>query len=71
MMIGRLRPGVSLKAATDEANVIGSALRPARPANAPALTVPRFEAQSLKDRMSERAVIRPPALIDLRGRSLH
>jgi predicted permease len=50
-MIGRLNPGVSLKAAIDEANVIGSAIRPPRPADAPPLTVPRFDVQILKDRM--------------------
>ena len=48
-LIGRLRDGVSLSAAMDEANVIGTALRPARPANAPPLPVPRFEVQGLKD----------------------
>ena len=50
-LIGRVRPGVSMTAATDEANAIGSAIRPPRPANAPALTVPRFEVQGLKERM--------------------
>jgi putative ABC transport system permease protein len=49
--IGRLRPGVSAAAANEEANVIGSAIRPPRPANAPVLTVPRFEVQGLKERM--------------------
>jgi putative ABC transport system permease protein len=48
-LIGRLRPGVSLQAATDEANVIGSAIRPSRRADAPPLNGPRFEAQGLKD----------------------
>ena len=33
-----------------EANVIGSAIARRRRADAPALTVPRFEVQSLKDR---------------------
>jgi predicted permease len=49
--IGRLRRGVSLQVASDEANVIGSAIRPPRPANAPPLTVPRFEVQNLKDQI--------------------
>jgi putative ABC transport system permease protein len=50
-LIGRLRSGVSLQGAIDEANVIGSAIRPAPPADAPPLTVPRFEAQTLKDQV--------------------
>ena len=50
-MIGRLRPGVSFSAALEEANGIGSAIRPPRPADAPALTVPRFGVQSVKDRL--------------------
>jgi predicted permease len=49
-MIGRLRPDIGPTAALDEANIIGRAIRPA-PTNAPALTVPRFELQGLKDRM--------------------
>src|SRR5436309_8157285 len=49
-LIGRLRSGVSLTAALHEANVIGTAIRPPRPASAPALTVPRFEVQGVKDR---------------------
>jgi hypothetical protein len=36
-LIAHLRPGVSLPVAADEANVIGSAIRPPRPANAPRL----------------------------------
>jgi len=52
-MIGRLKPGVSLQDAIDEANVIGSAVRPPRPADAPPLPVPRFDVQRLKDRMVE------------------
>ena len=50
-LIGRLGPGVSMKAAMDEANVIGTAIRPPRAANLPALTVPRFEVQGLKDQI--------------------
>jgi predicted permease len=49
-LIGRLRSGVSLPEASDEANAIGSAIRP-RPANTSTLTVPRFEVQILKDRL--------------------
>jgi putative ABC transport system permease protein len=48
-LIGRLRTGVSLSAAMDEAHVIGTAIRPPRPADAPPLPVPRFEVQRLKD----------------------
>jgi predicted permease len=48
-LIARLRSGIALGAAMDEANVIGTALRPPRPANAPPLPVPRFEVQRLKD----------------------
>jgi len=47
-MIGRLHDGVSLTAASAEANMIGAAVRPPRPASAPPLTRPRFEAQNLK-----------------------
>ena len=53
MMIGRLRPGVALAAASEEADRIGSAVRPARPPSAPPLTRPRFEALSLKDGIVE------------------
>ena len=49
-LFGRLRPGVSLTAALEEANVVGSAIVPA-PANAPALNVPRFEVRGVKERM--------------------
>ena len=48
-LVGRLRDGVSVLAASQEADRIGSAVRPPRPASAPALTRPRFEAQNLKD----------------------
>jgi putative ABC transport system permease protein len=48
-MIGRLRDGVSVTAASEEANRIGTAVRPPRPASAPPLTKARFEAQNLKD----------------------
>jgi putative ABC transport system permease protein len=49
-MIARLAPGVSLQAATEEATLMGTAIRPPWPANTTPLTVPRFEAQSLKER---------------------
>jgi putative ABC transport system permease protein len=48
--VARLAQGVSLQAATEEATLMGSAIRPPWPADAPRLTVPRFEVQSLKDR---------------------
>ena len=50
-LIGRLREGVSQAAAMEEANVIGTALRPPPPADAPPLTIPRFEVQRLKDQI--------------------
>jgi putative ABC transport system permease protein len=46
-MIGRLRDGVSVAAASEEANAIGDAVRPPRPPSAPPLTMPRFEARVL------------------------
>jgi putative ABC transport system permease protein len=46
-VIGRLRDGVSVAAASEEANAIGSGLRPPRPASAPPLTGPRFDARPL------------------------
>jgi predicted permease len=49
----RLRDGVSLAAAEDEANVIGNALRPPRPATEPPLTKPRFALLSLHDQIVE------------------
>ena len=48
-LVGRLRDGVSVLAASEEADRIGSAVRPPRPVSAPPLTRPRFEAQNLKD----------------------
>ena len=45
----RLRPGVSLTAASAEAHVIGTTVRPPRPSSAPPLTKARFEARGLKD----------------------
>lgn len=52
-MFGRLRANVSLAAANSEAITIGSAVRPPRPADAPPLTMPRFEVASMKDRQVE------------------
>lgn len=46
---GRLRDGVSLVDANQEANLIGNAVRPARPAGDPPLTQPRFLVEPLKD----------------------
>ena len=48
-LIGRLRDDVTLAAASEEANALGSAIRPPRSAAAPPLTGPRFVAESLKD----------------------
>jgi putative ABC transport system permease protein len=50
-MIGRLGPGVTLNAAIEEANLLGSAVRPPRAADAPPLKVARFDVQGLKDRL--------------------
>lgn len=48
-MIARLAPDASLPAAIEEANLIGGSMRPAWPADAPALPGPRFEVHRLKD----------------------
>jgi putative ABC transport system permease protein len=48
-LVGRRRDGVSVLAASQEADRLGSAVRPPRPVSAPPLTRPRFEAQNLKD----------------------
>jgi predicted permease len=50
-VIGRVRPGVAMTAAVDEANVVGSALRPPLSVSGTALNVRRFEMQSVKDRL--------------------
>ena len=47
---GRLRPGVSLAQADAEANTIGNAVRPVRPASEPPLTLPRFRVEPFKER---------------------
>jgi predicted permease len=47
--VARLAPGVSLNAAIEEANAIGSGMRGPWPANAPPLTAPRFQLDGLKD----------------------
>ena len=49
-MIARLAPGVSVQAATDEAMVMGSAIREPWPAAATPPAGPRFEVQGLKER---------------------
>jgi predicted permease len=49
----RLRDGVSLAAAEDEANAIGNAIRPPRPATEPPLTKPRFALAALQDEIVE------------------
>jgi putative ABC transport system permease protein len=51
-LFGPLRPGVSITAALEEANVIGPAIVPP-PASASALTVARFDVRSVKERMVE------------------
>jgi putative ABC transport system permease protein len=48
-LVGRLRDGVSLAAAAQEANAIGTAVRPPRPATAPPLRGARFEARRMSD----------------------
>jgi predicted permease len=50
-MIGRLQVGLSITAATEEANRLGSAVRPPQPAGARRLTVTRFEVQNVKDQI--------------------
>ena len=49
----RMRDGVTLAAAQEEANMIGNAVRPPRPNDAPALTMPRFRISSVKDDLVE------------------
>ena len=50
-MIARLADGVTIDAATQEANDIGGAIRPPRPANAPALPGLRFELVGMKEEL--------------------
>ena len=49
--IARLAPDVSIEAATQEANAMGTAMRPVWPANKMPPSGPRFEYQSLKERL--------------------
>ena len=49
--IARLASGISIDAATQEANAMGTAMRPAWPANKVPPSGPRFEYQSLKERL--------------------
>jgi putative ABC transport system permease protein len=50
-MFGRLRDAVGVKAAADEANLLGAAIRPPRPAGTPALSGPRFDVQFVKEQI--------------------
>ncbi len=50
-MIGRLASGVSVEAATQEANDLGAAIRVPRPANAAPLPGLRFELVGMKDQL--------------------
>lgn len=63
-MMARLADGVTLEAATQEANDIGAAVKPPRPADAPALPETRFELVGMKEQL-----VRPvrPALRVLLG----
>jgi putative ABC transport system permease protein len=63
-MMARLAAGVTLEAATQEANDIGAAVKPPRPADAPALPGDRFELVGMKEQL-----VRPvrPALRVLLG----
>ena len=51
LTIARLKHGVSIDAATQEANALGTAMRPAWPADKMPPTGPRFEYQSIKERL--------------------
>jgi len=51
--LARLAPGVSLPSAIEEANAIGSSIRPSWPTTGPQLSGPRFEIQSVKARAVE------------------
>jgi putative ABC transport system permease protein len=56
-MMARLADGVTLEAATQEANDIGAAIKPPRPANAPPLPGLRFELVGMKEQLV--APVRP------------
>jgi putative ABC transport system permease protein len=64
VMMARLADGVTLEAATQEANDIGAAVKPPRPADAPALPGTRFGLVGMKEQL-----VRPvrPALRVLLG----
>ena len=49
--VARLVPGVSIETATQEANAMGTAMRPAWPDNRMPPAGPRFEYQSVKERL--------------------
>jgi putative ABC transport system permease protein len=51
VMIGRLQAGLSMSAATEEANRLGSVIRPPQPAGTRPLTIARFEVQNVKDQI--------------------
>src|SRR4030095_14985700 len=61
--IGRLSPGVSIEAATQEANAMGTAMRPPWPADKMPPVGPRFEYQNVKERLG--APFRPAARVIL------
>ena len=61
--IARLAPGASIDAPTQEANAMGTAMRPAWPADRIPPSGPRFEYQSLKERLI--APVRPAMRIIL------
>jgi putative ABC transport system permease protein len=50
-MVARLAEGVTIEAATQEANDLGTAIKAPRPANAPALPGLRFELVGLKEQL--------------------
>jgi putative ABC transport system permease protein len=61
--VARLAAGVSLEAATQEANAMGTAMRPAWPANKVPPSGPRFEYQLVKERLV--APVRPAVRVIL------
>jgi putative ABC transport system permease protein len=50
-MLAQLKDGMSIEAAREEANAIGAAILPPRPANAPTLPGRRIEVEPIKDRI--------------------